>query len=110
MSQQMNDMIYGAMQKADSQRISYIPWDFNYHAKQRSSFILADMASVINTGLDATSFFFICPADDCDAHQVHCCTVVAQHVPDLWCLRSAGGRNFEQLALECMQHGQLSGL
>ena len=70
--EQMREMIHAAMQRADSQRISYIPWDFNYHAKQRSSFILADMASVINTGLDATSFFFIRPADNSTAHQVHC--------------------------------------
>ena len=58
------------MQQPKAQRISYIPWDFNYHAKQRSSFILADMASVIKTGLDATSFFFMCPGDDTRDHQV----------------------------------------
>ena len=66
------------MQKADSRRISYIPWDFNYHARQRSSFILADMASVINTGLDATSFFFMRPSDDSSAHQVRCLPVTTQ--------------------------------
>ena len=65
------------MQKPEAQRISYIPWDFNYHAKQRSSFILADMASVIKTGLDATSFFFICPADDIIAEQVICLLLCA---------------------------------
>lgn len=70
MNEQMNEMIHAAMQIADSQRISYIPWDFNYHAKQRSSFILADMASVIKTSLDATSLFFIRPANDSTAQQV----------------------------------------
>lgn len=68
------------MQNADAQQISYIPWDFNYHAKQRSSFILADMASVITTGLDATGFFFIRPADDSTVPQVTILWCTSQHL------------------------------
>ena len=52
------------MQKAEQEHISYIPWDFNYHAKQRGTFILSDMASVINTGLEATSFFAMCQREN----------------------------------------------
>lgn len=55
---------YINQQKPDQERISYIPWDFNYHAKQRGTFILSDMASVIKTGLDATSFFSMCQRED----------------------------------------------
>ena len=58
------------MQEPEQQRISYIPWDFNYHAKQRGTFILADMASVIKTGLDATSFFSMCQREDDASKQV----------------------------------------
>ena len=91
-------MIYTAyskpsvVQAADAQRISYIPWDFNYHAKQRSSFILADMASVIRTGLDATGFFFIRPADDSSAPQVTICgahAISPLHFSCLECLHVA---------------------
>ncbi|KAL0027916.1 hypothetical protein WJX79_002536 [Trebouxia sp. C0005] len=55
---------YINQQKPEQERISYIPWDFNYHAKQRGTFILSDMASVIKTGLDATSFFSMCHRED----------------------------------------------
>ncbi|DBB09417.1 hypothetical protein WJX82_010315 [Trebouxia sp. C0006] len=55
---------YINQQKPEEERISYIPWDFNYHAKQRGTFILSDMASVIRTGLDATSFFSMCQRED----------------------------------------------
>ncbi|DBA74413.1 TPA: hypothetical protein ACH3X1_011168 [Trebouxia sp. C0004] len=55
---------YINQQRPERERISYIPWDFNYHAKQRGTFILADMASVIKTGLDATSFFSMCQQED----------------------------------------------
>jgi len=58
------------VQKPEEERISYIPWDFNYHAKQRGTFILSDMASVIRTGLDATSFFSMCQREDDITKQV----------------------------------------
>ena len=59
------------MQKAEQQRISYIPWDFNYHAKQRGTLILADMAAVIQTGLQATSFFAMSHHEDDAKQQVY---------------------------------------
>lgn len=58
------------VQKPETESISYIPWDFNYHAKQRGSFILSDMADVLKTCLDATSFFSISQAHGESLQQV----------------------------------------
>ncbi|DBA69115.1 TPA: hypothetical protein ACH3X2_013084, partial [Trebouxia sp. C0005] len=49
--------------KPNRRRISYIPWDVNYHAKQRGTFILSDMAS--SSRLDWMQHFFsMCHRED----------------------------------------------
>lgn len=46
------------LQRAADQQVSYLPWDFNYHAKQQQgAHFLADIAPVINRCLSGTGLF-----------------------------------------------------
>ena len=49
------------MQRPDGEKLLYIPWDFNYWAKQRGSQILTHIAPVIKQSLAHTGLFICAP-------------------------------------------------
>eukprot|EP00891_Asterochloris_glomerata_P001020 jgi/Astpho2/1020/e_gw1.00016.22.1_t len=50
---------YINQQRRPKEHISYIPWDFNYHAKQQGNHILADIAPVIQVALKGIGIFVV---------------------------------------------------
>ncbi len=51
--------LHGCLQRRPKEHISYIPWDFNYHAKQQGNHILADIAPVIQVALKGIGIFVV---------------------------------------------------
>ena len=50
-----------AVQRPEGEKLLYIPWDFNYWAKQRGSQILTHIAPVIKQSLAHTGLFICAP-------------------------------------------------
>ena len=46
-----------SLQRPEGSKVAYIPWDFNFWAKQRGSQILTHLAPIVRQCLQQTSFF-----------------------------------------------------